>query len=352
MSIAKNAVDDYLEDWDEIKDEFQRAESGILLGNGASRAVWDHFRYDSLYELACLDDGYGNLDAADRRLFDEMGTRNFEAVLSALKTSKLVCSILSEDTWEIERRYDSIREALIHAIRGVHLPYDRLTPETKAAISSELKLYDYVYTTNYDLVYYWSMMSLEDRFKDYLWFGGFDPTNTVVWGEATKVLYLHGALHLYRDGEGRTKKRGRETDRGSILRQIEDDREAVPLFISEGTSADKMASIRRNEYLWFAYEKLVKHPGKLVIFGHSMTPEFDQHILDALDRGEKRNYWIDIRKKQTHASRRVAISMRPAESRRIIHEKARLLQALPNLDLVFFDAASHPLGDPWLKVDE
>ena len=191
-----------------IKSDFQGPDSGIHR-NGASRAVWDHFRYDSLYELACVDDGRGVLTAADRMLFDEMGTRNFEAVLSALKTASAF-AILSQDTREIERRYDSIREARIHAIRGVHLPYDRLLDQTKAVISDDLKRYGYVYTTNYDLVYYWSMMSQEDRFKDYLWYMGFDPTNTVVWGEVTKVLYLHDALHLYRDAEEKTKKRGRE----------------------------------------------------------------------------------------------------------------------------------------------
>jgi len=197
------------------------------------------------------------------------------------------------------------------------------------------------------------MMSLERHFKDYLWYKGFDPTNTVVWGKATKVLYLHGALHLYRDVEGRTKKRGGEADRGSILRQIEDDHESVPLFISEGTSVDKMSSIRRSEYLSFAYDKLVKHSGVLVIFGHSLTPKFDQHILDALARGEKRSYWIDMREKRSHAPRRVAISMPSGTSSyQVIHEKAQLIRALPNLDLVFFDAATHPLGDPALAVAE
>ena len=43
-------VDATLEDWNALRaaNDFQ----GLLVGNGASRAVWDDFGYDSLFENA------------------------------------------------------------------------------------------------------------------------------------------------------------------------------------------------------------------------------------------------------------------------------------------------------------
>lgn len=42
--------DTRLEDWEALRAD--TAFSGLLLGNGASRAVWDDFGYDSLFENA------------------------------------------------------------------------------------------------------------------------------------------------------------------------------------------------------------------------------------------------------------------------------------------------------------
>ena len=96
-----------------------------------------------------------------------------------------------------------------------------------------------------------------------------------------------------------------------------------------------------------------RHVGDARRVGHSLAPDFDQHILDALGAGEKRNYWIVHQKKQSHIKRRVAISMRAVPSGlRIIQEKTRLMQALPKSELEFFDSTTHPLGDPTLLVRE
>jgi hypothetical protein len=79
-------VDASLEDWAEIEDH---GWSGLLLGNGASLAVWAGFRYASLYDTSLEQvDGLSDEDSA---LFEAFDTENFEAVLSALGVAEIVC---------------------------------------------------------------------------------------------------------------------------------------------------------------------------------------------------------------------------------------------------------------------
>jgi hypothetical protein len=236
-------------------------------------------------------------------------------------------------------------------VSGVHIAFEQVTAEMKAIVYSELASYEYAYTTNYDLMYYWAISQSDDRFKDYLWHMKFDPANTAVWGNATKVLYLHGALHLYKDSDGVTVKRGRANEAKSILRQIDEDHENFPLFVSEGNWKEKVSAIRRNDYLAFAYQRLMGHDGSMVVFGHSLNSEFDGHILQALVGIEKRRYHIDKRKRLPHQKFQVAISILPSKSNGdIIYEKAQLIRLLPEIDLTFFDATTHPLGDTRLRV--
>jgi quercetin dioxygenase-like cupin family protein len=50
---------------------------------------------------------------------------------------------------------------------------------------------------------------------------------------------------------------------------------------------DALSAIIRNDYLSFAYERFSKHRGALVVFGHSLNPEFDQHLIDAMRRWKR-----------------------------------------------------------------
>lgn len=43
-------IDAHLEDWSVLR--ASRDFSGILIGNGASRTIWEDFAYDSLFENA------------------------------------------------------------------------------------------------------------------------------------------------------------------------------------------------------------------------------------------------------------------------------------------------------------
>ena len=98
--------------------------------------------------------------------------------------------------------------------------------------------------------------SLRRLSLDYFWGEGqeFDVTDTETSGTATKVLYLHGGLHLYRLPSGATIKRKAEAGLSLLdLFGVPFTEGAIPLFITEGTSQDKLASIHRSDYLSFAY---------------------------------------------------------------------------------------------------
>lgn len=332
-------VDGNLASWSDV--QRQRQWMGILIGNGASRAVWEPFQYPSLYDKATSEDIEHPLSDADKSVFDALGTRNFESVLAALSTAEIVANALGQDTSVIMERYESVQTALVEAVDAVHVRWERIPREVLTKIALTLREYRFVYSTNYDLLVYWSIMSVEaEGFKDYFWGveQAFDPTNTEIWDkEATNVLYLHGALHLYHLPWGKTLKRRREPFVNLLdLFKIPHEEGAIPLFVSEGTSEDKLASIYRSDYLAFAHQQFRQHYGPLVVFGHSLGGS-DKHLVDAI-KG-----W---------GHRHVAISMVPRPATGVVARKHELLDRLPEAELCFFDATTHPLGDPSLKIRE
>jgi hypothetical protein len=203
-------------------------------------------------------------------------------------------------------------------------------------IKEALLLYDWVYSTNYDLLVYWAVMvDSPDGFKDFFWSERFDLTDTEIWDKVTKVLYLHGALHLYRMTTGETLKRRAEERNLLEAFAAGDWRDALPLFIAEGSSEDKLRAIYGSDYLSFAFSRFSEHRGDLVVFGHRLS-DTDKHLIDVM---------------QTWSPKTIAISMRPGDEDEIIERKARLKRRLRGHGLVFFDSTTHPLGLPELEVE-
>lgn len=89
------AIDESLQLWSDIKDQFHSG--GILLGNGSSCAVWEKFNYSSLYKKACHGIEHP-LSEENQALFKSMKTENFEGVLAALATAKMVNRLNGEET--------------------------------------------------------------------------------------------------------------------------------------------------------------------------------------------------------------------------------------------------------------
>jgi hypothetical protein len=337
-------IDASLMDWE--KELAHEDWAGILIGNGSSQAVWERFGYHSLYQMARSDDGDRTLCAKDVQLFEAMKTENFERVLSALATTRSILSVLGHDTSEVDERYRSIREALAASVHRSHIPWSAFSEQAKALIKSELRRYQYVYSTNYDLLVYWSLMCGGPAgFKDYFWPTPFEISSATSFerpGEGcdecvTLVHFLHGGLHLYRNSRGQTEKRAA---RGglNLLELFETcmaDGE-VPLLVAEGNSADKMAAIRSSDYLGFSYSRLASHKQSLVVFGHSLSPS-DDHIAEAIQRANPG---------------RIAVSLLVGEEHDVIGKKASVIERLGGRgDVDFFDAATHPLGKSSLRMD-
>lgn len=325
-----------LEDWQALR--AGTAFSGLLVGNGASRAVWDDFGYDSLFENARTVEEKP-LGPSELSVFDAMQTRSFEQVLGALKTTSRVNKALAVSSAAPRNRYYAIKEALINTVHAMHIPWRLVQPQTLATLHQELSRYRTVFTTNYDLLNYWAIQHAPGTVTD-LFHGtdhSFDLSQAAT--DKPRLLYLHGGLHLVRNQDGTARKL--TSTEGTLLgnfainntlKTLDD----VPLFVNEGPSEDKLKTIRSSDYLSFCYDQLLHHGDNLCLFGHALG-EQDRHIVHALRQA---------------APKTVAISIYPRSAAFIQHQKRHYTKVFQGLavELRFFDAKSHPLGDVKLSV--
>jgi hypothetical protein len=196
-----------------------------------------------------------------------------------------------------------------------------------------------VFTTNYDLLNYWAVQHQPEAITD-LFQGAepaFDLSDTAT--DKTRLLYLHGGLHLVRNQDGTARKL--MSTEGTLLgnfainntiKTLDD----VPLFVNEGPSAEKLKTIRSSDYLSYCYEQLLGHGQALCIFGHALAVQ-DSHIIHALR----------LAKPQM-----VAISIYPRSKAFIQHQKRHYAKVFEGtgVELRFFDSKSHALGGPKLTV--
>ncbi len=320
-----------LADWNELRT--LTPYSGLLMGNGASLAVWKHFAYDSLFELAQTTRNKP-LSPTELALFKAMETRNFEPVLSGLKTAIRVNAALTISSSSPRNRYFAIKEALIHGVRSVHIPWRLMEQKTLLAISQALSQYSTVYSTNYDLLAYWAAMHGQERFDDLF---GADATFNLhhTNASATRLLYLHGGMHLVKNFDASARKllSSESTLLGSFAVNALDD---VPLFVCEGSSDEKLKVIRGSDYLSFCHTQLARHEGALCIFGHALGKQ-DRHLVDAICRAQPKH---------------IALSILPRSESFIQHQKRHYSALFAQLDveLKFFNAKTHPLGSSGFSV--
>jgi hypothetical protein len=333
-------IDDGLQSWPEVAPHVEDA--GLLLGNGASIAVWSKFAYRSLYARA-LSSLPHPLTPADVSVFARLATQNFEDVLRSVATASLVLSALGQNDAFLQVRYASIRRALIEAVHSIHVPWTHALRITSLVpIRTYLRQHKFVYSTNYDLMLYWAMAAsgsrdLKNEFLDFIWNGSppsFDRFKTAVWPErsgCTRVYYLHGGLHLYRDPAGRTSKI--VAYQGHLLSQF--GTLVIPEYVAEGTWAQKMSKISQSDYLSFAFASFSRHKESLVVFGHSLDFNSDGHLVQAMREWGKRT---------------IAISILPGAAGVVKDAKLKYLRLFPAAKLEFFDARTHPLGEPALQM--
>lgn len=302
--------------------------TGLLLGNGASRAVWRPFAYFSLFELAQRV-RHKPLGLTDQALFKSMNSELFAPVLGALNTTVQVNAALAISSSAPLNRYYAIKEALIHAVRSVHIPW-RLVPGTHlTAMNAELRTYRSVYSSNYDLLCHWAVSQAPEGFQ--VLFdeeGDFEVSRT--HGPGTRVHYLHGGLHLLKTQHGTTRQRaasGSQLLDGFAINTPGD----VPLFVNEDSSDNKLRAIRSSDYLTWCQASLASHREGLCVFGHHLD-RADRHLVQAIKQAQPAH---------------LAISIVPVSDAAIVSQKqhyARVFEDCPELALHFFDATTHPLG--------
>jgi hypothetical protein len=323
-----------LEDWSTLNGSIDFPE--LLIGNGASLAVWRKFAYFSLFDEAQTTKNRP-LSPTELSVFRALDTSNFGQVLSALKNSIRVNAALTINSSSPRHRYFAIKEALIHAVRSVHIPWSQMQASSLGRINSALSQYQTVYSGNYDLLNYWAVMHAPTAFDD-LFRGAdstFDVGNNDRQGKATRMLYLHGGMHLVKniDGSTRMLTSSESTLLASFAINLLGD---IPLFVNEGSSADKLKAIRSSDYLSFCHHQLARPKETLCIFGHSLGAQ-DQHLVQALKQARVKT---------------LAISVYPHNPLFIQQRKQHYssLFAEQNVALRFFDALSHPLGHPEVRI--
>lgn len=271
--------------WGEIAENYGCA---ILLGNGASISVSPSFSYGSLLQHAAKR---RLLSDDTQRLFEFFQTNDFELILRIVWQASNVNRSLRIPDERTHAAYVGLRDCLIQTVRDIHPDHDMASPYLPS-IYQFLKQFKTVISLNYDLIVYWTMtygLDIDDQhtFKDcFVGGGAFDDDwqrfRRPIRGDRSTsvVFYAHGSLVLCRDLVEQERKI--HNLQGSLLEavlQLWQKGEVVPLFVSEGTCSQKVATIQNSYYLSTVYREVLKSQrNTLVVYGWGFA-EQDIHIL-------------------------------------------------------------------------
>jgi len=281
--------------YDELLGSFGSGRKHLLLGNGFSIACDKRFAYPSLFNFACSH----GLSTRAQKIFDRLGTNNFEGVLRLLEDSLWIVqhygvtdnAIISamEDDLQV------VKQSLVDAIAETHLEHTNEVEESrKQNCVKFLMPFHNVFTTNYDLLLYWVAMqgrielqeqdgfrpSLEDPDAEYLVFREHVGGNR-------GMFFLHGALHLYAtEGEIRKHSWIRSQKRLTVLIREGLSGGQYPLFVAEGLPERKRQQIQQNGYLSYCLGKLERIEKTLFVYGLSLSDN-DRHLAHTIADNDK-----------------------------------------------------------------
>ena len=279
-----------LKDWAEVKKELESKKPTLLAGNGLSIAFYDKFHYDYLLEEADGDE----IDSM-KRLFRELGTTNFETVLRFAWGTRLTLEALEEAVPDQVRDLrERLQKAFVEALKKVH-PVTPAEQEFKTCQDNArrfLSCFEALFTTNYDLLLYWTDCANEKQPQFSDGFGKCDGELLFKDKFVGKSMwYLHGALHLVPETPFvlRKLKSGRELRLIELIKEF--DGGCAPLVVLEGNSKQKRKAIEQNSYLKNAHDSLGKTMGHLVTFGFSFD-DADKHIKETIRKSNASDVWV------------------------------------------------------------
>jgi len=319
--------------WNDIADYFRG--SGLILGNGASRAIDDeHFSYTSILEEAKKL----QLITPDlEKIFTFFNTSDFERILQKLWHTKYINEALDVENPKLTQAYNDVQKALIVTVSTIHenVSYDSVKNKLEIA-ADYLSQFKMVFSLNYDVLAYWAILIGNDnnpkQFSDcfvhqvfqYNWE---DFKNTY----GTLIFYPHGNLVLGRDINDIECKIHAE-DRKDLLDTIIGKWVAgglAPVFVSEGDCNQKLRTIQRSPYMSTVLRQVMpKVGGSFVIYGWSMSGQ-DNHIVEEICKSSARKFAISVHSTSGQLQEKCA---------RI---KRKLEQNLSGgFELIFFDSES------------
>lgn len=275
-----------------------------LLGNGFSRACRDDiFAYGALFDRA----DFSKLSPNCRHAFDALQTTDFEVVIRALNSAATLLETYDPNLTSLAQSFRAdakgLREVLVAAIAGSHPDWPGDIPADKfAACRRFLSNFERVYTLNYDLLMYWAYMQ-EELQPTLECDDGFRQPDSgiehyVTWEVENsydqKIYYLHGALHLFDSGPELQKYTWRKTGirlKDQIRAALENSK--YPLFVSEGTSAEKLERIKHSGYLHRALASMPKVSGSIFVYGLSFAQN-DDHVLRMIEVGKISRLYVGL----------------------------------------------------------
>lgn len=330
-------------EFNELVTDQELGNATLILGNGASMAVSSSFSYTNLFGKACND---SILNQTSKNLFETLQTTDFELVMNKLRQAYIINEVLQLDTDNVAlHTYDNIRQSLIKTIKEIHVQYAEAIFQIDN-IRKFLEKFKTVISLNYDLLIYWAIMASNDRkpykmkdcFTNHIdgnlgfeydieklrepYNGGPDPT---------LVFYPHGNLILA-SNENNDELKIRINNNTNLFDAIGEKwkQKYVPLFVSEGSSEQKLKAIRRSTYLNFVYENVLSHLEPTVIIYGWKLAEQEQHLIKKIFSNNKIS--------------NVYISMYLGSNPEPIDEQKRIASMLKRenrtMNIKFFDAAS------------
>ena len=276
----------------------------LLLGNGFSRACRnDLFAYDALFARA-----KNQLRPRIMSAFTALDTTDFETVMRGLRQTELLVKAYSPKAKKLARRLrhdaDSLREVLAEVIASNHPERSLTIPDDQfRSCRAFLKHFAKIYTLNYDLLLYWTLMKDDIDELSLKCDDGFrqpddGPREYVVWDlndpGQQNVFYMHGALHVFDAGDEVQKYTWSNTGI-ALIDQIREalDTGRYPIYVSEGTSKSKLDRIMHSSYLARGFRSMSQIGGSLFVFGHSLQ-ENDEHVLKCIRDSKVSTVYVSI----------------------------------------------------------
>jgi hypothetical protein len=219
-----------------------------------------------------------------------METKNFEKVIRALEDASVIEATYgnAEQAARLVRDAELVRKDLITAIQAAHPTHlDKMMGMIPTCVEF-LNPFKRVFTTNYDLLLSWVVITSGGKFGD-----GFFSAKDVdgfrgpfLEDRHCNVYNIHGGLQLFVRNDGELDKRLAGADGGiDAIGQTIAQQNRFPLYVAEGSTGSKQRRISESRYLTLCFQRLKESSGCFFVYGSSVGDN-DAHIYEALFRSK------------------------------------------------------------------